>query len=286
MGTSSTMDLYAVMGNPINHSKSPVIHTQFAELTKQDLIYSAMLVPKDGFDSAVSDFFKGSGRGLNITVPFKEEAFAYVDAMSERAQIAKAVNTLILQEDGSVLGENTDGAGLVRDLTVNLNVHLIGRRVLILGAGGAVRGVLKPILDEQPQSITIANRTFEKAEALASEFSQYGDVTAQKFEDVAGEFDVIINGTSASLQGDLPPISNDVIGTKTQVYDMMYGKEPTPFMAWATEQGAAQAFDGLGMLVEQAAESFFLWRGVRPDSRKSPAMLGFFCFFFLCDGLD
>ena len=268
MGTSSTMDLYAVMGNPINHSKSPVIHTQFAELTKQDLIYSAMLVPKDGFDSAVSDFFKGSGRGLNITVPFKEEAFAYVDAMSERAQIAKAVNTLILQKDGSVLGENTDGAGLVRDLTVNLNVHLIGRRVLILGAGGAVRGVLKPILDEQPQSITIANRTFEKAEALASEFSQYGDVTAQKFEDVAGEFDVIINGTSASLQGDLPPVSNDVIGTKTQVYDMMYGKEPTPFMAWATEQGAAQAFDGLGMLVEQAAESFFLWRGVRPDSRS------------------
>lgn len=268
MGASSTMDLYAVMGNPINHSKSPVIHTQFAELTKQDLIYSAMLVPKDGFDSAVSDFFKGSGRGLNITVPFKEEAFAYVDAMSERAQIAKAVNTLILQEDGSVLGENTDGAGLVRDLTVNLNVHLIGRRVLILGAGGAVRGVLKPILDEQPQSITIANRTFEKAEALASEFSQYGDVAAQKFEDVAGEFDVIINGTSASLQGDLPPISNDVIGTKTQVYDMMYGKEPTPFMAWATEQGAAQAFDGLGMLVEQAAESFFLWRGVRPDSRS------------------
>lgn len=268
MGTSSTMDLYAVMGNPINHSKSPVIHTQFAELTKQDLIYSAMLVPKDGFDSAVSDFFKGSGRGLNITVPFKEEAFAYVDAMSERAQIAKAVNTLILQEDGSVLGENTDGAGLVRDLTVNLNVHLIGRRVLILGAGGAVRGVLKPILDEQPQSITIANRTFEKAEALASEFSQYGDVTAQKFEDVAGDFDVIINGTSASLQGDLPPVSNDVIGTKTQVYDMMYGKEPTPFMAWATEQGAAQAFDGLGMLVEQAAESFFLWRGVRPDSRS------------------
>jgi len=268
MGTSSTMDLYAVMGNPINHSKSPVIHTQFAELTKQDLIYSAMLVPKDGFNSAVADFFKGSGRGLNITVPFKEEAFAYVDAMSERAQIAKAVNTLILQEDGTVLGENTDGAGLVRDLTVNLNVHLIGRRVLILGAGGAVRGVLKPILDEQPQSITIANRTFEKAEALASEFSQYGDVVAQKFENVAGEFDVIINGTSASLQGDLPPISNEVIGVKTQVYDMMYGKEPTPFMAWATEQGAAQAFDGLGMLVEQAAESFFLWRGVRPDSRS------------------
>jgi len=273
MGTSSTMDLYAVMGNPINHSKSPVIHTQFAEQTKQDLIYSAMLVPKDGFHSAVTDFFKGSGRGLNVTVPFIEEAFAFVHSMSERAKIAKAVNTLILQEDGSVLGDNTDGAGLVTDLTKNLQVKLAGSRILILGAGGAVRGVLKPILDEEPESITVANRTFEKAESLAQEFSQYGNVSAARFEEVDSEFDVIINGTSASLQGDLPPISHHAVGGRTQVYDMMYGKEPTPFMAWAMELGAANAFDGLGMLVEQAAESFFLWRGVRPDSQSVRTLL-------------
>ncbi len=262
----ASTDLYAVMGNPINHSKSPQIHTQFAEQTKQDLVYSAMLVPVDGFNSAVRDFFKGSGRGLNITVPFKEDAFAYVDQLSERAQTAKAVNTLIRQADGTVLGDNTDGAGIVRDLTVNLKVTLKGRRVLILGAGGAVRGVLKPVLDEQPTEVVIANRTFEKAQALADDFAQFGSVSAQRFEDLSDSFDVIINGTSASLQGDLPPISAQVIGPHTQVYDMMYGKEPTPFMQWAKEHGAAAAFDGLGMLVEQAAESFFLWRGVRPDS--------------------
>lgn len=266
MGTSSLMDLYAVMGNPINHSKSPSIHTQFAEQTKQDLIYSAMLVPIDGFNSAVSDFFKGQGRGLNITVPFKEEAYAYVNELSERAQIAKAVNTLILQDDGTVLGENTDGAGLVRDLTFNLGVPLKDKRILVLGAGGAVRGVLKPFLDQQPASITIANRTFEKAQGLADDFVQFGEISAERFENLSGEFDVIINGTSASLQGDLPPVPTDVVGPSTQVYDMMYGKEPTPFMAWATSNGAAKAFDGLGMLVEQAAESFLLWRGVRPDS--------------------
>lgn len=266
MGTSSLMDLYAVMGNPINHSKSPSIHTQFAEQTKQDLIYSAMLVPIDGFDSAVSDFFKGQGRGLNITVPFKEEAYAYVNELSERAQIAKAVNTLILQDDGTVLGENTDGAGLVRDLTFNLGVTLKGKRILILGAGGAVRGVLKPFLDQQPASIIIANRTFEKAQGLADDFVQFGEISAERFENLSGEFDVIINGTSASLQGDLPPVPTEVVGPSTQAYDMMYGKEPTPFMTWAKDNGAAKAFDGLGMLVEQAAESFLLWRGVRPDS--------------------
>jgi len=262
----ATTDLYAVMGNPINHSKSPQIHTQFAEQTKQDLVYSAMLVPVDGFNSAVRDFFKGSGRGLNITVPFKEDAFAYVDQLSERAQTAKAVNTLIRQADGSVMGDNTDGAGIVRDLTVNLKVALKGRRVLILGAGGAVRGVLKPVLDEQPTEVVIANRTFEKAQALADDFAQFGAIRAQRFEDLSDSFDVIINGTSASLQGDLPPISAQVIGSHTHVYDMMYGKEPTPFMQWAKQHGAAAAYDGLGMLVEQAAESFYLWRGVRPDS--------------------
>lgn len=269
----SSTDLYAVMGNPINHSKSPVIHTWFAEQTQQDLIYSAMLVPKDGFHAAVADFFKGCGKGLNITVPFKEEAFAYVDSMSERAQIAKAVNTLILQDDGTVLGENTDGAGLVRDLTFNLGVKVADSKVLILGAGGAVRGVLKPILDEHPESVTIANRTFEKAQTLAEDFSQYGEISAARFEEVAGSFDVIINGTSASLQGDLPPISSDVVGPQTQVYDMMYGREPTAFMAWASEHGALKTFDGLGMLVEQAAESFALWRGTRPDSMAALARL-------------
>lgn len=260
-------DLYAVMGNPINHSKSPAIHTQFAEQSKQDIVYSALLVPLDGFESAVRDFFKGSGKGLNITVPFKEQAFQLADQLTPRAQTAEAVNTLKLMEDGTILGDNTDGAGLVFDLTSNNKVELAGKRILVVGAGGAVRGILQPFLDQQPMEIVITNRTFEKAQELADGFTSMGNIRASKFEDLDGAFDVIVNGTSASLSGDLPPLPDTVVQNETVVYDMMYGKEPTPFMNWAIQLGAKQAIDGLGMLVEQAAVSFSVWRGLKPDSQ-------------------
>lgn len=259
-------DLYAVMGNPINHSKSPQIHSQFAEQAQQDIVYSAMLVPIDGFESAVRDFFKGSGKGLNITVPFKEQAYKLADELSPRALKAMAVNTLMLLPDGKILGDNTDGAGLVNDLTRNLQLEITGKRILVIGAGGAVRGILQPFLEQNPQSITICNRTFEKAQSLAESFQDLGNVQACRFEDLNQPFDLIINGTSASLAGELPPIPESVINQQTQVYDMMYGKEPTVFLQWAHALGAEQCTDGLGMLVGQAAVSFELWRGIRPDT--------------------
>ena len=260
-------DLYAVMGNPINHSKSPAIHSQFADQAKQDLVYSAMLVPTDAFEPTVKDFFKGSGKGLNITVPFKEKAFQLAQQLTPRAQTAQAVNTLVLQEDGTVLGDNTDGAGLVRDLVMNQQVEIAGQKILVIGAGGAVRGILHPFLEQVPESITIVNRTFEKAQNLADSFKEFGEIEAKTFEELTGPYDVIINGTSASLSGELPPLPESVIATHTSVYDMMYGKELTPFLKWAQNLGAAKVMDGLGMLVEQAAVSFEIWRGVKPNSQ-------------------
>jgi len=260
-------DLYAVMGNPINHSKSPQIHSEFAEQTSQDIVYSAMQVPLDGFESAVKNFFTKSGKGLNITVPFKEQAFKVADKLTIRAQTAQAVNTLILQEDGTILGDNTDGAGLVGDLIKNHKVPLKGQRILVIGAGGAVRGILQPFLSEQPDSITVVNRTFEKAQILAKSFNEFGNISACEFDELNQPFDVIINGTSASLSGQLPPIPQCVIDENTVVYDMMYGKELTPFLRWSQENGAAKVLDGLGMLVGQAAVSFELWRNEQPDSQ-------------------
>ena len=260
-------DLYAVMGNPIHHSKSPQIHEQFAEQSKQDLVYSAMLVPKDGFENAANEFFKGKGRGLNITVPFKEEAYKLADSLTERAQTAQAVNTLMLQEDGTILGDNTDGAGLVGDLVLNNQVVLQGKRILVIGAGGAVRGILQPFLMQQPASITIVNRTFTKAQSLASSFKKFGVINAAEFSELTQPFDVIINGTSASLNGELPPLSSAVIGSQTIVYDMMYASKPTHFLEWAKSHGAKKVLDGLGMLVGQAAVSFELWRNIRPNSQ-------------------
>lgn len=259
-------DLYAVMGNPINHSKSPAIHTQFAEQAGIKLIYSAMLVPKDSFDAAATDFFKGNGKGLNITVPFKENAYNFADTLTDRAKTARAVNTLKLQEDGSILGDNTDGAGLVRDLIVNNKVELSAKRILVIGSGGAVRGVLQPILAETPAEVVICNRTHTKAQDLAAQFSSMGNICAAEFDAINGSFDVIINGTSASLNGELPAIPESVIAHNTAVYDMMYAKQPTPFLVWANALGAEKIIDGLGMLVEQAAVSFELWRGVYPES--------------------
>ncbi|NMX89597.1 MULTISPECIES: shikimate dehydrogenase [unclassified Pseudomonas] len=260
------MDRYVVFGNPIGHSKSPLIHRLFAEQTGEALDYSTLLAPLEDFTGCAREFFL-HGRGANVTVPFKEEAYRLANALTERAQRAGAVNTLSKLADGSLLGDNTDGAGLVRDLSVNAGLSLAGKRILLLGAGGAVRGALEPLLAQQPASLIIANRTVEKAELLAELFDDLGPVSASGFDWLSEPVDLIINATSASLSGDVPPIASSLIEPgKTFCYDMMYAKEPTAFCRWATEHGAAVAMDGLGMLVEQAAEAFYLWRGVRPDS--------------------
>ncbi|VAW90519.1 Shikimate 5-dehydrogenase I alpha [hydrothermal vent metagenome] len=262
-------DAYAVMGNPISHSKSPLIHAAFAQQTQQRLDYSAIQVDAGGFEQAVGNFRASGGKGLNITVPFKQEAWEFVDERSERAVQAGAVNTISFNDDGSCMGDNTDGVGLVRDLIENHSIELAGKRILILGAGGAVRGVLGPMLAQQPSEIVIANRTEEKAIALANEFNRGDQLRGCGFPSIDDQpFDIIINGTAASLQGDLPPVPATAISNNTCCYDMMYGKEPTVFMAWASEHRALKVLDGLGMLVEQAAESFFIWRGVRPDTRE------------------
>ncbi|WP_071871650.1 shikimate dehydrogenase [Atopomonas hussainii] len=261
------LDQYGVFGNPIGHSKSPLIHRLFAEQTGQTMSYEALLAPLDGFADFARDFFARGGRGANVTVPFKEQAFALVDQLSERAERAGAVNTLCRHADGKLLGDNTDGAGLVRDLTVNAGWALAGQRILLLGAGGAVRGVLQPLLAHKPRELVIANRTLSKAETLAQHFADLGPVLASEFAWLQQPFDLIINGTSASLAGELPPLPAAVIKPgHTRCYDMMYSAEPTAFNRWASDLGAAACMDGLGMLVEQAAEAFLLWRGVRPDS--------------------
>jgi shikimate dehydrogenase len=260
------MDRYAVIGNPVAHSKSPSIHSRFAEQTGQLMWYDTWLAPLGEFERSAREFFTEAA-GANVTVPFKEDAFRFADQLTERAQRAGAVNTLKKCVDGTLLGDNTDGAGLVRDLTINAQLSLAGKRILILGAGGAVRGVLEPILAEHPAALVIANRTEIKAVQLAREFASLGRIEAAAFSLQAEPFDLIINGTAASLSGDLPPISPVLICPGVTVtYDMMYSKELTSFCRWSQQHGAALVLDGLGMLVEQAAEAFYVWRGIRPDS--------------------
>tara|TARA_R110000868_G_scaffold33587_9_gene121844 strand:+ start:3267 stop:4094 length:828 start_codon:yes stop_codon:yes gene_type:complete len=266
-------DRYAVVGNPIGHSKSPAIHTAFAAQTGEDILYTALLLPLDGFEHQARLFFEhGGGCGLNITVPFKEDAYRLADDYTDRAKRAGAVNTLKKRPDGSLLGDNTDGAGLVLDLKRH-SVPLANRRILLLGAGGAARGVLQPLLEEMPAELVIANRTQSKAEQLAADFSDLGAIRASTFADLSGPFDLIINGTSASLGGELPPLADTLVAANTVSYDMMYGAQPTVFNAWASALGAAQTIDGLGMLVGQAAESFYVWRGKRPDVANVITML-------------
>jgi shikimate dehydrogenase len=265
-------DRYAVFGNPIAHSKSPLIHTAFAEQTRQDLLYERQLVEPNKFAETTRHFFANGGCGLNITVPFKLEAFELVDVLSERAAAAGAVNTLKKMPDGKIYGDNTDGAGLLRDITQNLGWIIRGKRVLLLGAGGAVRGVIAPLLAEQPSRVVIANRTLEKAEALVKDFSvgksaqEIKLLRASSLQIHARPFDIVINGTSASLQGAMPDLDPAILNPNACCYDMMYGTQLTPFLQWAQRNGA-QVADGLGMLVEQAAESFYLWRGVRPETK-------------------
>jgi len=262
------IDRYAVFGNPIKHSKSPQIHSLFAEQTNQSLSYTAELAEPGQFNDAVEDFIKHNGKGLNITVPFKEDAWLCAKQHSERAQRAKAVNTLVLRQDGSLYGDTTDGIGLVRDLTQNHDIELTDKDILIIGAGGAVRGVLEAILEKKPASLLIANRTKQKAVQLAEDFSDLGNISGYGLDEIGERnFDIIINGTSASLKGDLPPIPKTIFRKNSCSYDMMYAAEATPFMSWSIENNASQVFDGLGMLVEQAAESFFIWRDERPETQ-------------------
>ena len=260
------MDRYAVMGNPIQHSLSPHIHRLFAETSGQSLSYEAMLVAEDGFTRAVDDFFQSGGKGLNVTVPFKEQAWKMATKRSQRAELAGAVNTLSFV-DNEICGENTDGVGLVRDILQNHQHPIKGKRILIVGAGGAVRGVLAPILAEEPAELVLANRTVSKAETLATHFQDHGKIQACGFELLDDRpFDLLINGSSASLSGQLPPLPSTCIGPHSGCYDMMYGAKQTVFNTWAAQQGAAKVMDGLGMLVEQAAEAFFIWRQLRPET--------------------
>jgi shikimate dehydrogenase len=264
-------DAYAVFGNPIAHSKSPFIHAAFAGQTGQDMVYTARLASREGFRDAVLAFRSEGGRGANVTVPFKEQAFALATRRSDRAEMAGAVNTLKFEVDG-IFGDNTDGAGLVRDLVGNLGVDLTGKRILLMGAGGAARGVILPLLEQAPERLFIVNRTSDKAVSLARSFSAGKDVlVAGGYEALSGSFDVVVNATAASLAGELPPLPDDVFAEGALAYDMMYGKD-TPFLSFARAR-QARASDGLGMLVEQAAESFFLWRNVRPDTGPVLRML-------------
>ena len=261
-------DRYAVFGHPINHSKSPAIHALFAEQTKQhDFAYTAQDVLPGCFSNVVEDFFSEGGKGLNCTVPLKQLAWELASQKSERAEVSKAVNTLALKSNGTIFGENTDGIGLINDLVRNLHVNLKGKKILILGAGGASRGILKPLLDRTPKTLVIANRTLSKVMQLEKEFQEFGSVFAGCFEDLKGQsFDLIINATAASLQGEVPPLPEDIICPSGVCYDLAYANKPTAFVAWGENHGAFKSVDGLGMLVEQAAEAFALWRGVRPDT--------------------
>lgn len=261
------LDRYAVMGNPIGHSKSPQIHTLFAAQTNQSLSYEAILVELGEFPAVVAAFHAGGGKGLNITIPFKQEAWLLAQIRSPRAERAGAVNTLWWNEQGELTGDTTDGVGLVHDLRNNHGVKLADMRILLLGAGGAARGVVEPLLAEQPQELVIANRTAVKANELAAHFSLLGPVSGCGFDAVnTRQFDIVINATAAGLSGAVPPIPESVFAKNAWAYDMMYATEPTAFVRWSLQVGAAQARDGLGMLVEQAAEAFWIWRGVRPET--------------------
>ncbi|MCI0516806.1 MAG: shikimate dehydrogenase [Woeseiaceae bacterium] len=264
---ASVIDRYGVMGYPVSHSRSPVIHRLFALQTGQNIQYELLQVAPEKLDNAVAQFQRTGGKGLNITVPHKTEVLRLADQLSERAHVAGAVNTLMFR-DGSVFGDNTDGIGLLRDLTGNLGIDLRGSHILVLGAGGATRGIVGPLLESKPASLCIANRTLTKARELAEQFASAGPVSAYRFTEIptSAHFSLIINATSAGLGGETPPYPASAVSEGCVCYDLSYGLTPTPFSRWAAQQGAGRSVMGWGMLVEQAAESFHLWRGVRPDT--------------------
>ncbi len=259
---------YAVIGHPVGHSWSPFIHGLFAQQTDRTISYRLLDVPPDHFRSTTLTFFAEGGRGLNITVPHKPAAAELVNVLTPRAERAGAVNTIHLQDSHELLGDNTDGAGLLIDLTNHLGLDLVDMRCLILGAGGATRGILAPLAEANPASIVIANRTAQRAVDLARDFADLGEISGCGFDELPGDsFGLIINATAASLQGEVPPLPEGTVNASTVCYDMAYGRSETAFTRWANEAGAARAVKGWGMLVEQAAESFQLWHGVRPDTR-------------------
>ncbi|PKM11192.1 MAG: shikimate dehydrogenase [Gammaproteobacteria bacterium HGW-Gammaproteobacteria-3] len=269
-----TTDHYAVFGDPVAHSKSPRIHRAFAAQTGQMLDYSARQVSAEQFETSVQDFFAHGGKGINCTVPLKELAWRFATRKTARADAAKAVNTLALKADGSILGDNTDGIGLMTDLTVNHGIELSGRRILILGAGGACRGILEPIIGQRPQSVVIANRSPAKATELSLEFADTFNFDTCGFDGLAGlSFDLIINATSASLSGDLPPLPAGLLAENGDCYDLAYADQATAFVRWGQINNARHSLDGLGMLVEQAAEAYLLWRGIRPQTASLIALL-------------
>ncbi|HDR9049035.1 MULTISPECIES: shikimate dehydrogenase [Burkholderia] len=264
-------DQYAVIGNPIGHTKSPLIHGLFAEESHQDISYTAIegpLEPDDAFAATVRSFFAAGGKGMNVTAPFKLKAFAMADERSERAALAGAANTLSFR-DGRIIAENFDGVGLVRDIEVNLNLPMAGKRVLVLGAGGAVRGALLPFIAARPAELVVANRDVAKVEALIARVATGNSLVACGYDDLAamGRFDLVVNATSASLSGELPPVPPSVFDPRGAAYELVYGKRLTPFLRHARHAGVLGIADGVGMLVEQAAEAFAWWRGVRPETR-------------------
>lgn len=267
-------DRYGVIGHPIAHSKSPVIHRLFADATGQDLSYEAIDIPPEQLADRVRQLFASGFRGLNVTVPHKSEVLKLTSRLTSRAELAGAVNTLIKHADGAIEGDNTDGVGLVNDLRQNLRTRLAGTRILILGAGGATRGIVPALFDTNPRDITIANRTGERAQAVARDFRMLGKILACEFQELGGRrYNVVINATSAGLHGEMPPFPASILGPDTLCYDLSYAMQDTPFVTWAKNHGAGRIAQGWGMLVEQAAESFYAWRGVRPDTRPIIAKL-------------
>lgn len=260
-------DRYAVIGNPVKHSLSPGIHAAFASETGEDIEYERLLGDMEDFNGDVRDFFTSGGCGLNVTVPFKERAWELMDELSERARLAGAVNTITRLDNGKLQGDNTDGVGLVRDLRQNHGFNFNNASLLLIGAGGASRGVILPLLQQQPASLMIANRTAEKAVLLADLFSDRGEICGCGLHEIGNQqFDLIINATAAGLKGNVPAIPDTCLASGGWSYDMMYGREPTAFVRWGEARHAGKALDGIGMLVEQAAESFYIWRGVRPNT--------------------
>ena len=266
-------DHYAVIGNPISHSKSPLIHTEFAKQTEQNLDYVTREVPLDDLANGLKQLQAEGFKGINITVPFKEQAWKIVTDRSDHATRAGAINTILFNEDGSLYGDNTDGIGLCRDLVDNHQIELKGTRILLLGAGGAARGVIEPLLSYDPAELVIANRTASKADNLAQRYNNFGNISGGGFDQLSGSFDVIINATAASLQGEVPPLPDGILNSNASCYDMMYSDTDTAFISWAKQHGANKTIDGLGMLIEQAAEAFRLWRSVKPDTQSAIKLL-------------
>lgn len=265
--SESQLDQYAVIGNPIEHSKSPDIHLLFADQTGEQLHYEKLLANKDQFSQAVTKFFSNGGKGLNVTVPFKNDAYEFVDELTQYAKNAGAVNTIFKNEQGKFVGANTDGIGLLRDLKKTLRIPIINKKIIIIGAGGATQGIVEPLLHENPAQLIITNRTVGKADSIADQFKDIGNISSCALDEIPKQpFDLVLHATSAGLQGNNVALPVEIVGANTCCYDLLYSDQDTPFMAWAKNNHAEKVVDGFGMLLEQAAEAFYIWRGMRPDT--------------------